>query len=294
MRKTEHEQIIQMSHLSLPDSGNGILFQMCGITFPNRKYAISRPISSVSCLETVRSGKGTVILDGCEYRLGAGDTYLLPEGHNHRYYADRRDPWEKIWVNFSGPFSLSLLRLWGLESACVFRGLDLSPLLQQLQVCAAEGDPKLAAGRCTGILAEAFTRMASALTAQPDIPLTAAQELRRYIDRHLTEPLRTEQLAAHIGRSVSQAQRLFRAEFGIPLYRYVLDGKLSLACRLLRETGMTVREIAAYLSFEDEFYFSGLFHRKIGLSPSKYREQQDPAAMPESMTVCTPPTKIIQ
>ena len=144
-----------------------------------------------------------------------------------------------------------------------------------LQTCAAESDPLLAAAKCTGIMTEAFTRMALSLTAQPDLPLSPAQELRRYIDRHITEPLRTEQLAALIGRSVSQAQRLFAAEYGTPLYRYVLDRKLALACRLLRETGMTVREVAAYLSFEDEFYFSGLFRRKIGTSPSRYRESAE-------------------
>jgi AraC-like DNA-binding protein len=38
---------------------------------------------------------------------------------------------------------------------------------------------------------------------------------------------------------------------------------------------MTVREVAAYLSFEDEFYFSGLFRRKIGTSPSRYRESAE-------------------
>lgn len=264
-----------MGHLAPPDGESGILFQMCGITYPNRNYIINRPASTVSCLETVRSGRGTVILDGHEYRLSAGDTYLLPEGHNHRYFSDRTDPWEKVWVNFSGVFSRSLLHLWGLETACVFRGLDLSPLLLQLQTCAAESNPLLAAAKCTGIMTEAFTRMALSLTAQPDLPLSPAQELRRYIDRHITEPLRTEQLAALIGRSVSQAQRLFAAEYGTPLYRYVLDRKLALACRLLRETGMTVREVAAYLSFEDEFYFSGLFRRKIGTSPSRYRENAE-------------------
>ena len=71
----------------------------------------------------------------------------------------------------------------------------------------------------------------------------------------------------------SQAERLFRAETGIPPYRYYLDRKLELACQLLRETGMSVRDIASYLSFQDEFYFSGLFRRKIGVSPIQYRKQ---------------------
>ena len=38
---------------------------------------------------------------------------------------------------------------------------------------------------------------------------------------------------------------------------------------------MPIRDIASYLSFEDEFYFSGLFRRKVGVSPSKYRKGEE-------------------
>ena len=66
---------------------------------------------------------------------------------------------------------------------------------------------------------------------------------------------------------------LFRAEMGMPPYRYVLERKIELARQLLSETGMSVRDIASYLSFEDEFYFSGLFRRKTGFSPTQYRKE---------------------
>lgn len=260
-----------MSHLSLTDESMGFRFAMCGTTHPNRSYSIHRPISTVSCLETVRSGGGTVILNGHEQRLCAGDSYLLIEGNDHRYYADRNAPWEKVWVNFSGAFSLSLLRLFGLSGG-VFRGIDLSDLLLKLQELATDHDVRRAAEQCTGVMTQAFTRL-SAVSRSQLMPDSPAQELRLYIDRHVTEPLRVEELAKQIGRSASQAQRLFGAEMGVSLYHYVLEKKLTLACQLLRETGMSVREVAAYLSFEDEFYFSGLFRRKVGVSPSKYREQ---------------------
>lgn len=283
MTGTEHEQIIRMSQLTPADGRTGFLFQMCGVTYPSRSYCIRRPMSPVSCLETIRRGKGTVILDGHEYCLGPGDSYLLPEGRNHKYFSDRNDPWEKVWVNFSGAFSLSLLRLWGLDGVCVFRELDLSDLLYALQSSCTENDPETAAERCTGLMMQAFVRMSASLHARPEEPLTPALALREYIERHITEPLRTEQLAESVGRSASQAQRLFHAAFGVSLYRYVLDRKLALACQLLRETGMSVREIAAYLSFDDEFYFSGLFRRKLGVSPSKFREGREAAAVADSL-----------
>lgn len=260
-----------MSHLCPPDGKTGFVFQMCGTTFPNRNYSIRRPASGISCLETVTAGAGVVRLDGQEFILHAGDSYLLPQGHDHVYFSDRDTPWEKSWVNFSGDFSCALFRLWGLEGTCVYRGLDLSDLLLKLQTFTTAHDARFAAEQCAGLMMMAFARMAASLQPPTAAPLSPARQLQLYIERHATEPLRVEQLAARIGLSASQAQRVFQAQVGIPLYRYVLDRKIAIACQLLRETGMPVREIAAYLSFDDEFYFSGLFRRKVGMSPSQYR-----------------------
>ena len=44
------------------------------------------------------------------------------------------------------------------------------------------------------------------------------------------------------------------------------------------------REIADYLSFSDEFYFSGLFRRKVGMSPTGYRESGGAGAAPPDST----------
>ena len=95
-----------------------------------------------------------------------------------------------------------------------------------------------------------------------------------YIEQHETDVIRLEQIASACGKSPSQSERLFRQEMGLPPYRYVLNRKIDLACQLLRETGMSVRDIAAYLSFDDEFYFSGLFRRKMGQSPTQYRKNE--------------------
>ena len=118
-----------------------------------------------------------------------------------------------------------------------------------------------------------FFRMSLALSENEQPQRTPVQTMLDYIAQHETDVIRLEQLAAACGKSPSQAERLFRAAMGIPPYRFILNRKIDLACQLLTETGMSVRDIASYLSFDDEFYFSGLFRRKTGLSPTQYRKQ---------------------
>lgn len=269
--KKSHEKIVRMVHLNPPTSDTRAIFLLCGTTYPNKSYSINRPSSNTACIEYVVSGKGHVFIDGKEYTLHAGDTYYLPEGHDHYYYADRDEPWEKMWVNFSGVFADRLAAICGVGETFHYPALNTSDLLQKMHHYAAHADPSLAFEQCSSILSQLFIRMSNSLLA-PSVPYgSPVEKMVLYIEQHAAEALTLEQIAAVCQKSVSQAERLFRAERGCSLYHYVLEQKLTIARQLLTETGMTVKDIAFYLSFNDEFYFSGLFRRKVGMSPTKYR-----------------------
>ena len=266
-----HEKILRMTHLNPLPSDTHAVFQLCGTTYPNKHYSINRPVSNTACIEYVVSGKGHVFIDGKEYTLQAGDTYYLPEGHDHYYYADRDEPWEKMWVNFSGAFAQRLAALCGVGEIFYYPALNTSDLLLKFQHYSTHAEPTHAFEQCSSILAHLFIRMSNSLCAPTVASGSPVEKMVLYIEQHAAEALTLEQIADVCGKSVSQAERLFRAEQGCSLYQFVLDQKLAIARQLLTETGMTVKDIAAYLSFNDEFYFSGLFRRKVGVSPTKYR-----------------------
>lgn len=266
------EKLFRMKSISesLP-SGLSLQFHTCGRSCPTRPVEVERPDSDVFCIAYVADGRGSVRAGDAEYTPHAGDALLLPEGVRHLCTPDRKQPWEVLWINLSGDFARQLIRLHGLEGAVHFPSLDLSELLGRFLFC-AEGAPEDAARTCVALLEEILYRMAESHEAPRREDLSPVEQILHYIEQHETEAIRLEQLAEACGKSPSQAERIFSREMGMPIYRYVLSRKLDLACRLLIETGMSVRDIAAYLSFDDEFYFSGLFRRKIGTSPSQYRK----------------------
>ncbi len=270
----QKELIYRMTPITtVPAEAPLLSFHLCGTTYPNTNYFIHRPASRVCCIEYIVSGRGRVRLGDSEFSPLAGDTYFLPQGLDHHYESDRRDPWEKIWINFSGEAAEAMIALYGLQGVSHFPGLDTSDLLLKFQYYAAHPETIGAAEKCVALLNQLFYRMSASLCKEKTLENTPVQGMLAYIDRHETEPIRLEQLAAACHKSPSQAERLFRAALGVPPYRYILNRKMELAKQLLTETGMSVRDIAAYLSFEDEFYFSGLFRRKVGLSPTQYRKK---------------------
>jgi len=248
-------------------------FHMCGTTYPNRNYSICRPQSGLACIEYVESGSGYVSVAEQQFFPQAGDTYFLSAGVDHNYGSDRKTPWQKIWVNVSGEYIQQLSRLYGIEGIYHFPALDTSDLLAKLQYYSARTPSPHNAEKCISLLHSLFFRMSRSLHAPQTPELSPVQSMLSYIEQHETDVIRLEQLAAVCNRSASQAERLFRAELGMPIYRYILNRKIRLAEELLVETGMTVQDIASYLSFEDPFYFSGVFRKKTGLSPTQYRKK---------------------
>ena len=57
-------------------------------------------------------------------------------------------------------------------------------------------------------------------------------------------------------------------------YAYVLGKRIDLSKKLLVDTNLTVKQIADKLCFTDEYYFSNLFKRKVGVSPAAYRRAE--------------------
>ena len=73
--------------------------------------------------------------------------------------------------------------------------------------------------------------------------------------------------------SVSQLGRIFKAEYGMTVYAYILKRKIETAENLLRNTSLSVKEIADTLSFTDEHYFSNIFKKKTCMTPCEYRRE---------------------
>ncbi len=65
--------------------------------------------------------------------------------------------------------------------------------------------------------------------------------------------------------------KLFRERTSHSPIAYFIQLKICKACELLDHTDLGVREIAIELGYDDPYYFSRLFKKIQGVSPSKYR-----------------------
>jgi len=117
------------------------------------------------------------------------------------------------------------------------------------------------------------------LYRDPIIPMKAADKpdtftaLLDMIDASLDKKLTLDGLAASAGYSKASLIRYFRENTGLTPMQYVTDRRIAAAKKKLPDTHLTVREIALDVGFPNEFYFSTVFHRQTGMTPSEFRKR---------------------
>jgi len=108
------------------------------------------------------------------------------------------------------------------------------------------------------------------------------QQLNEAIDRDIADPaLNLDTLCRRIGLSRASLYRKLMSATGLSPARYIQSVRLNLAARMLRETQMSVSEIATASGFNSLIHFSASFRKQYGVPPSRYAAGQE-ATGPEA------------
>ncbi len=92
-----------------------------------------------------------------------------------------------------------------------------------------------------------------------------------YIYDHLHTKITVPVLASHIGLNPSYLSRLFKSETGQTITMYIQNKKIETAKNMLIYSDYSPSEIAGILAFPNQSYFTELFRKKTGTTPTKFR-----------------------
>lgn len=271
------EHIVSFIHGQIPNEDR-FYPSMCGVTFPDKSYHITRDQSDVYVLEYVISGVGDVLCAAgrqpVRFSPKAGDVYLLPIGSRHDYRALPSDPFKKIWMNLSGTLVDALYREYQLDRTCHYPSRPLYQLFRSFLTLCEENQSNTQYISQKGALivheifaSLSYTAAPSELRPRNDYATCA----KTYIDRHIKDSLTMRDVAEHVGISTAHLNRIFPERYGVSAFKYYSTARMELACALLRNTNIQIREIARQLHFADEHYFSSAFRKAIGVAPREYR-----------------------
>lgn len=224
-------------------------------------------------------GRGSVILHGKKREVIAGQLVLIPPGVPHRYEADSTLPWNIYWLHFAGDQATEYAELLRSdENQPVMQIADPDELVRQFEnlyssVVSAFSDPALI--QASVELAKTLSLVNHLRTGRHKKSQQSEQRILKsieYITHRYEQPHTLEELARQANLSIPHYVTLFRQQTGTSPLRYLTRVRLRHACELLDMTDQPVSEIAHAVGYEDAFYFSRLFRKNIGHSPSNYRK----------------------
>lgn len=101
------------------NNGGSVTVYYCGYEKCESGHFWGPAVRNQYLLHYVISGCGTYVVGGETYTLHAGSCFLIRPGERTLYTADRKDPWEYMWVAFDGFDVLEILRRTGLVNRYV-------------------------------------------------------------------------------------------------------------------------------------------------------------------------------
>ncbi len=215
--------------------------------------------------------------NGAEIPLRQGDLLIVPVGRRHSWIMG-----EKTCRAIQIYHQKLNLAQYG-ELAALFGGNNHE--LLKLSIPAAEFEPVtqglereiLVPGRKNGMLIHARLLELFALASNEFTTPEPTGENRmrqvgialKYIEEHLRERITVAELAHRCNLSPSRFAHIFTECTGKSPVRYINELRIERASKLLLFSRMNVSEVASYYGFESIHYFSRLFRRIAGHTPSE-------------------------
>jgi AraC-like DNA-binding protein len=223
----------------------------------------------------VTRGRGRLVASGAEEAVGEGDMILVFPGVRHSYAPDPATGWDEQWVGFRGPLADALVARGFFDAgrSVLHPGVrddmvrDYGDLLEVARAERPGYQYELGA-----LVYRLLARLAAGQerAEQHSRAEELATQARAWMEARVEGTLDVAELAGQLGLGYENFRRIFLRYTGLSPYKYFLQLKMARAQVLLESEGLSVKEAAARLSFENQYYFSRAFKTHTGRSPSAW------------------------
>ena len=226
----------------------------------------------------VISGRGQLFVNEQEYNITPGHGFLLSPGQVSTYRADGADPWVYVWLEFDGLRAHEGVHLAGLSAAKPIytpRSPEAGKMLEDEMMyivnhSAASPIHLIAHGFLfLDTLAQCSAQRRSG--GERRVRDFYIKEALTFIEQNYQRDISIEEIAAVSGLNRSYFGKVFRDAVGESPQAYLLHYRMARAAQLLKETRLSIGEIAQQVSYDNQLHFSRAFKNVHGVSPREYR-----------------------
>ena len=250
----------------------------CGyIKFQSKNVSIHRSRVDYYMVYLV-NGAGYYKING-EQRTVEGGSIILYQPHEEQdYYYLGEDNTELYWIHFTGNSVVQLLESLELTNRNIFHVGIKTELIQLFEKIINEIHIKNFRYHsvCIGYFINLLSMLSRELYSQREgaKPLKKSDIgqciLKMQMEYQYDHPV--SYYAKSINLSVCRFIRKFKSVTNVPPLKYIEKIKMDKSKELLIDTDLTINEISDVVGYNDPFYFSKVFKRNTGLTPTAFRK----------------------
>ena len=230
----------------------------------------------IYCLD----GKGKIRVNQKNIAVNSGDLIVLPRGTAHQYASSLNYPWTIYWCHFEGeladhfidhlqtPKQKPVVRL-GLHSSLVS---EFDALLEARHSSYHLNAFINAANQLRQILTH--IALLQPLVRNQDADSFNLEKIHSLMQARIHEQLDIDTMAASVNLSKFHFIKKYKDATGTTPINHFIQLKIERACHLLDISTKTIAEVAFMVGYEDAYYFSRIFRKVMGISPTQYRKLQ--------------------
>ena len=244
----------------------------CGKRVKTLNHSYGPEIRNYYLFVLVNEGEATFFHKNATVKLKKHDLLVMCPGEKIHYIAET--PWSIQWVGLYGQTVEKYMRILSIDGSRpivkVTEYYELEKILDELYYLIGERNEY---SRCRQIVL--IYQFFSVLLRNSNRKATAdiSGSAKRIIDYNFDKNITVRGIADMLYLSPEHLTRQFVDKYKISPKEYLIEKRIELAKKLLRESNASVMEISNSVGYNDQLYFSRIFKKKTGLSPFKYRSK---------------------
>ncbi len=225
----------------------------------------------------VTKGRGRINVDGCEFEVGEGQSFLTFPMSCVSIEPDKDDPWDYRWIEFRGLEAAMLVRQTAFSKSRPVAGkIDIADFERFFQFEDMASDTVYAQYRAGGKLMVLLSYYLEFFPGGRSENTSYAVAARNYIEKNYNNPnFKVATVANYVKIDRTYLYRIFKEEFGMSVIDYINNCRVSKAEILLLNKNLSIKDAAYSVGFNDQMYFSRVFKKLRGITPSEYQKQTD-------------------
>lgn len=218
------------------------------------------------------AGKGEFQYRQKGFSLEPGMVFVYFPGDRH-IIRTMTDVWEYRWLTLDGPLNTEVAKSFGFRREARPAGRCPEALFAEMERAAAEVTPS--GERRASVLA--FQVLTLACGGGAGGLNSLVERCRELIERDFANPLFSiKGMAAELATHRSSLCRLFTEKVGVSPHAYLASLRTRRAMELLKDSRMSVAEIARACGYLDPNYFSRALKKMTGMGPGAMRREFTP------------------